>query len=869
MASSSVAEVLHAAAWLCGEFSQYLTDHLDLLTALLKPNIAALSVNVQVVVIQNVLKILAATLSIPFSLNQVDAKSSDSSDSDEDGDEKKVLSYQKWESTAKEAVMIVLNGLPLFTSSNFVEVQERAVSYYNLVQWLADPLEGPGLFLSSKVNQPTEQPVEDTPTAEQPVEDLPTPDEPVDLLGLDPVEEPAPAVEEKAVDLFDPLATAATFDALATTDTPVEPTEAPPATDVEPEVKEAAEFPDMGFEAAPISAAEEKVTAPSGLEGLSAEELSERVSRTRDLVLQLRVLFSEALNPVHPEAQARVPIPSGLDLDTPINDDESEPSERSGDEFTSDEEKSPAVSEPDSEDSPATRKRKKKAAKARAKEKERRAKKKRQKDIFDDDEYEIKKATPEEIEAARARREAIEAQRAHDPYYIGAMSAKTSNSITEDDVNQIPVASLDDAGLPPLEVEGEKKSKKKKSRTKAIAKVARSEYVVAAIEDLPEGVSLDDAPKKRADSADEADDMDIDLSAPLGADEVIPQQLSYAELQKQKAREKKNAPADETGGKKKKKDKKNKKGKKKKRSKETEEQGEGDEADAEAGEEAEAVADAVEAEEAATPVVDLFDPLATPPSAEAESEQALPISNGTPRVLFEDSSLSLAYSVTPTEMKTAAAHLRFEIKYTGKREGTVTLQVSSGDSYTLDTVTEGKAGARGASLTFPPLNRGDDASNSCVIRWNSEFAPSTCKAKLTIVNSKKTKAEKLRFSIGIADFLVAHDISVEGLGAVACPANSRRLLTIREDIQIPQALKLIASDMHVKLIQAVNCMATYFGRLSFDSSPVVIMVKAKKGDNEHLAVSVKCASEENSDAVLDAVQDLLCPVEEEEAEADE
>lgn len=64
--SNYMSEVLHASAFLVGEFAEYVEEHVELITVMLKPQVALLSQNVQNVFIQGFVKVFAQALMQPF-----------------------------------------------------------------------------------------------------------------------------------------------------------------------------------------------------------------------------------------------------------------------------------------------------------------------------------------------------------------------------------------------------------------------------------------------------------------------------------------------------------------------------------------------------------------------------------------------------------------------------------------------------------------------------------------------------------------------------------------------------------------------------------------------------------------------------------
>ncbi|PNF29931.1 AP-3 complex subunit delta-1 [Cryptotermes secundus] len=108
--SSTMSQVLYAAAWITGEFSQYLTDPQSTLEAMLRGRVFALPGDIQAVYVQNILKLFTNILS-------------------------HTEEHQDIERINKLCDMIAEN-LPQFVSSADLEVQERASSALQLVRYL-------------------------------------------------------------------------------------------------------------------------------------------------------------------------------------------------------------------------------------------------------------------------------------------------------------------------------------------------------------------------------------------------------------------------------------------------------------------------------------------------------------------------------------------------------------------------------------------------------------------------------------------------------------------------------------------------------------------------------------------------------------
>ncbi|XP_062869312.1 AP-3 complex subunit delta-1 isoform X2 [Trichomycterus rosablanca] len=106
---NGICEVLYAAAWICGEFSEHLEDPMQTLEAMLRPKVATLPGHIQAVYVQNAAKLFATLL-------------------------------QKHEGkdiqVAQEASQLLIERLPLFVQSANLEVQERASCILQLVKYI-------------------------------------------------------------------------------------------------------------------------------------------------------------------------------------------------------------------------------------------------------------------------------------------------------------------------------------------------------------------------------------------------------------------------------------------------------------------------------------------------------------------------------------------------------------------------------------------------------------------------------------------------------------------------------------------------------------------------------------------------------------
>lgn len=110
MQRNGICEVLYAAAWICGEFSEHLEDPMQTLEAMLRPKVATLPGHIQAVYVQNAAKLFATVL----------RKHEGSTDSQ----------------AAQETSQLLIERLPLFVQSANLEVQERASCILQLVKYI-------------------------------------------------------------------------------------------------------------------------------------------------------------------------------------------------------------------------------------------------------------------------------------------------------------------------------------------------------------------------------------------------------------------------------------------------------------------------------------------------------------------------------------------------------------------------------------------------------------------------------------------------------------------------------------------------------------------------------------------------------------
>uniref|UniRef100_A0A131Z343 AP-3 complex subunit delta-1 n=2 Tax=Ixodidae TaxID=6939 RepID=A0A131Z343_RHIAP len=107
---NSICEVLYAAAWICGEYSELLPEPHSTLEALVRPRASQLPPHIQSAYVHNALKLWARLVA---------AAAADQQDDDDNPD---------------YCSQLLLERLPLFVQSGDLEVQERACCALNLVK---------------------------------------------------------------------------------------------------------------------------------------------------------------------------------------------------------------------------------------------------------------------------------------------------------------------------------------------------------------------------------------------------------------------------------------------------------------------------------------------------------------------------------------------------------------------------------------------------------------------------------------------------------------------------------------------------------------------------------------------------------------
>ncbi|XP_053559053.1 AP-3 complex subunit delta-1 isoform X2 [Bombina bombina] len=107
---NGICEVLYAAAWICGEFSEHLPEAQQTMEAMLRSKVTTLPGHIQAVYVQNVVKLYSCILQRK----------------EQEGDK----------AAAQEITQLMIDRLPQFVQSADLEVQERASCILHLIKYI-------------------------------------------------------------------------------------------------------------------------------------------------------------------------------------------------------------------------------------------------------------------------------------------------------------------------------------------------------------------------------------------------------------------------------------------------------------------------------------------------------------------------------------------------------------------------------------------------------------------------------------------------------------------------------------------------------------------------------------------------------------
>ncbi|XP_029771729.1 AP-3 complex subunit delta-1 isoform X2 [Suricata suricatta] len=122
---NGICEVLYAAAWICGEFSEHLQEPQQTLEAMLRPKVTTLPGHIQAVYVQNVVKLYACILQQKEQAAEPEA--------------------------AQDVTQLMVERLPQFVQSADLEVQERASCVLQLAKHI-QKLQAKGVPVAEEVS---------------------------------------------------------------------------------------------------------------------------------------------------------------------------------------------------------------------------------------------------------------------------------------------------------------------------------------------------------------------------------------------------------------------------------------------------------------------------------------------------------------------------------------------------------------------------------------------------------------------------------------------------------------------------------------------------------------------------------------------
>jgi len=822
-------------------------------------------------------------------------------------------SFASWHAWIGRLLNILHTNLPAFTRADSVEVQERAVAYLHFVKWLIAQGEWTGAItgwggVGAAPNTAAAKPAADDKPAATPAPAAAAPSpasRELNLLGgLDPL---SVGGADRSLSIFDSPAPAAT---------------AQPAAPV----NSAADL----FSSLSISTGNGTPTAAGAAAAGPPMHLKDRL---RAFAIQLGLLYSERLNPVHPKAQKKVALPKGLNLEQEINpgaekdllageSDDDELGDNADDPYSSKSGKPKGALYDDEFDS-ALGSNGFGARQPKFKSSARSGSSKSGGSFYGEEAStaspDPKRMSAAEKEDAARRAERRRLQHANDPFYI----KDTGSASGAPSVDHIPVRRLDDADMPSLKVVEDDilggSSSSSASKPKKTFKVLKDDAMPDADSD-DEGRGKkhkkhgkDKDRKKRRDSKGSSGDdaLDMDLSAPLGADEVIPRVKSYAETQAEKQRA---ADAAAAAAEKEKERKSHRRGSRSDRDKERERDRDGKKRDKEHKSDRKdkdssaSSTSAAKLASATANFLDLFDmsgaaPAAAAPSSSSSSSQRKSSSASSAAAAASPSSSSSSASSSDARLRSTTVFKDscVKVKALSSLSGNsglgvfvsvevslaadnskkiaalpkVVLEIKGGKYVKAFAPADGGAQGRAAAKVSdkPSLTltvRDVPAGGSRTERFHVEFAsamekPLELSARLSYTTDRDGKGkedESCDLSLPLSTFVQARKLSPLELASAlssASPAPSKLAsasLTLKK-LKVSDALRIVSPTINVALVEAANFAATYYGTLRPDGSPVAVLVKAKKGDDSSLTIEIKSTSTRVSEALMEEVKQVL------------
>ena len=131
MQSNAICRILEASSYIVGEYSNYVKQHLTLLSAMLQSRISSLPGDIQCIFIHNALKVVCAGL-----IKLVIGKDDDDEDEEDEEDDE-----EQKENNIGDLISGTIRLLEPLATSSYIEVQERANAYLFFVKWLQSEFE--------------------------------------------------------------------------------------------------------------------------------------------------------------------------------------------------------------------------------------------------------------------------------------------------------------------------------------------------------------------------------------------------------------------------------------------------------------------------------------------------------------------------------------------------------------------------------------------------------------------------------------------------------------------------------------------------------------------------------------------------------
>lgn len=142
MQSNAICRILEASSYIVGEYSEYVRQHLTLVSAMLQSRISSLPADIQGIFIHNAVKVVARgllQLIAPSTSTDTECVTANDTDSDPDNDSQTKSALKSNDQIEREIGDLISGSIRLLeplAKSSHIEVQERANSYLFFMKWL-------------------------------------------------------------------------------------------------------------------------------------------------------------------------------------------------------------------------------------------------------------------------------------------------------------------------------------------------------------------------------------------------------------------------------------------------------------------------------------------------------------------------------------------------------------------------------------------------------------------------------------------------------------------------------------------------------------------------------------------------------------